>query len=487
MRYFSTRYQGGVGQELSQNFSDILLGGLAVDGGLFLPECYPQITLAELDSWRALSYAQLAAKILRKFSDDIPLAEIEALCEKTYTAQTYCYGRDGQDAAQITPLHWLGEESGAPLGLLCLSNGPTLAFKDIAMQLLGGLFERALQKNNQQLNIIGATSGDTGSAAEYAMRDKERIRVFMLSPKGKMSPFQAAQMFSLHEQHIFNLAIEGVFDECQNIVKAVTGDVTFRSRYHLGVVNSINWARIVAQIVYYFKGYLMATTNSEQRISFTVPSGNFGNVCAGHIARMMGLPIAKLVVATNENDVLDRFFRTGLYQPRRSENVVHTSSPSMDISKASNFERFIADLFSRDGKKIAALFQQVEEKGQFDISATAEFACIQKYGFASGRSVHTDRLNTIRNIAERYDIMIDPHTADGIKVARENLQAGIPMLVLETALPTKFSEIIDAALAKKPFRPSIYKDIEARPQRYTVLPADVESVRHFIVNQLQHL
>lgn len=485
MRYFSTRYQQSGDQALPQNFSDILLSGLAADGGLFLPEYYPQVTLAELDGWRTLSYAQLAAKILRKFSDDIPLVEIEALCEKTYTAQTYCYGRDGQNATQITPLHWFGEECGTRLGLLCLSNGPTLAFKDIAMQLLGGLFERALQKNNQQLNILGATSGDTGSAAEYAMRDKERIRVFMLSPKGKISPFQAAQMFSLHEQHIFNLAIEGVFDECQNIVKAVISDEAFRTRCQLGVVNSINWARIVAQIVYYFKGYLMATTNSEQKISFTVPSGNFGNVCAGHIARMMGLPIAQLIVATNENNVLAQFFRTGIYQPCRSENVMHTSSPSMDISKASNFERFIADLFSRDGKKVAALFQQVEEKGQFDISATTEFARIKDYGFVSGSSTHADRLNTIRNIAERYDIMIDPHTADGIKVARENLQAGIPMLVLETALPTKFSETIDAALAKKPSRPAMYKNIEALPQRYTVLPADAESVRRFIAKQLQ--
>lgn len=485
MRYFSTRYQESCDQALPQNFSDILLRGLAADGGLFLPQHYPQVTLAELDSWRTLSYAQLAAKIVGKFSDDIPVAEIEALCEKTYTAQTYCYGRDGQDITQITPLHWLGEECGAPLGLLCLSNGPTLAFKDIAMQLLGGLFEHALQKNNQRLNILGATSGDTGSAAEYAMRDKERIRVFMLSPKGKISPFQAAQMFSLHEQHIFNLVIEGVFDECQDIVKAVIGDTAFRSRYHLGVVNSINWARIVAQIVYYFKGYLMATTTSAQSISFTVPSGNFGNVCAGHIARMMGLPIAKLVVATNENDVLDKFFRTGVYHPRRSESVMHTSSPSMDIAKASNFERFIADLFSRDGKKVAALFQQVEERGRFDISTTDEFARIKQYGFTSGRSVHADRLNTIRNIAERYDIMIDPHTADGIKVARENLQAGVPMLVLETALPAKFSETIDAALAQKPFRPAVYENIEALPQRYTVLPADAESVRRFIVKQLQ--
>ena len=347
-------------------------------------------------------------------------------------------GRAADLASDITPIHWLGDEDGTRLGLLSLSNGPTLAFKDMAMQLLGNLFEYALAKQHQELNILGATSGDTGSAAEYAMRGKRGIRVFMLSPQGKMSPFQVAQMYSLQDQNIFNIAIEGVFDDAQDIVKAVSNDLGFKAQQKIGTVNSINWARVVAQVVYYFQGYLLATKNSAEKVSFCVPSGNFGNVCAGHIARMMGLPIDQLVVATNENDVLDEFFRTGVYRARQSAETFHTTSPSMDISKASNFERFIFDLLGGNGKETAEMFRQVDQVGGFDISKEAIFKEIGKFGFQSGRSTHANRLETIRDIEKRYGIMIDTHTADGVKVAREHLQTGVPMLVLETALPIKF-------------------------------------------------
>lgn len=487
MRYLSTRFPADKNQTDLYPFSEILLKGLADDGGLFLPEHYPQISLSELDNWRALSYAQLAARILGKFITDIEPAVLERLCVQTYTTDIFCNIRSAEEAGQITPIHWLGEEQGARLGLLCLSYGPTLAFKDIAMQLLGRFFEYALSKNKQTLNILGATSGDTGSAAEYAMCERKGIRVFMLSPYQRMTPFQTAQMFSLDAPNIFNIAIQGVFDDCQDIVKAVSSDLVFKSHYHIGTVNSINWARLLFQVVYYFRAYLAATNNSQQQVSFAVPSGNFGNVCAGHIARMMGLPIAKLVVATNENDVLDEFFRTGIYRIRGAADTLSTSSPSMDISKASNFERFIADLFLRDGQKVTQLFQQIEEQGYFDISATSAFKNIENYGFVSSHSTHAQRLDVVRELAQRYQIVIDPHTANGVHAARQYLQPDIPMLVLETALPAKFAEFTQQALGTVPERPHAYQDLEERPQYFTVLNKNVEQVKQFIRNHLDEV
>ena len=480
MNYISTR-GAGIGER--HTFSDILLGGLAKDGGLYLPNEYPKVSADELARWRALPYADLAFEILRKFSDDIPDEDLRELTRRTYTAQVYCNVRDEENAAQITPLKTLGVEGGAPLSLLELSNGPTLAFKDMAMQLLGNLFEYTLAKHGQTLNILGATSGDTGSAAEYAMRGKKGIRVFMLSPHKKMSAFQTAQMYSLQDPNIFNIAIEGVFDDCQDIVKAVSNDHAFKAQQKIGTVNSINWARVVAQVVYYFKGYFAATKSNDERVSFTVPSGNFGNVCAGHIARMMGLPVEKLVVATNENDVLDEFFRTGIYRVRKSSETYHTSSPSMDISKASNFERFVFDLLGRDPKRVLQLFRDVEEKGGFDLQASGDFARVEEFGFVSGRSSHDDRVDTIRDVFEQYDTMIDTHTADGVKVAREHLQAGIPMIVLETAQPIKFGETIREALEREPERPAAFSGIEDLPQRFEVLGNDAERVKAFVAER----
>lgn len=475
MQYVSTR-----GQSPKQSFLQILLGGLAPDGGLYLPESYPQISAEKLESWRGLSYADLAFEILSLYSDDIPAEDLRALTRKTYTDQVYCNGRSEDRAADITPIHWLGEEHGSQIGLLSLSNGPTLAFKDMAMQLLGNLFEYALNKAGQELNILGATSGDTGSAAEYAMRGKKGIRVFMLSPFGKMSAFQCAQMYSLQDANIFNIAVHGVFDDAQDIVKAVSNDAVFKAQQKIGTVNSINWARVVAQVVYYFQGYLLATNNSKEKVSFCVPSGNFGNVCAGHIARMMGLPIERLIVATNENDVLDEFFRTGIYRARKSAETFHTSSPSMDISKASNFERFVFDWLGRDGARVAQLFHEVEKQGGFDLSKDAARERIAKFGFVSGKSTHKNRLETIRDIKSKYQVTIDTHTADGVKVAREYLDAGIKTLVLETALPIKFGETIQEALGQAPDRPKSFEGIEKLPQRVIEMPADVNQVKDFI-------
>jgi threonine synthase len=464
MLYLSTR-----GHPDRKRFCEILLEGLAPDGGLYLPERYPQVDAATLGKWRALSYADLAFEILSLYIDDIPAGDLRALCRKTYTEEVF-------GTREIVPLKPL--EPGVCLE--ALSNGPTLAFKDMAMQLLGNLFEYELGRRGEELNILGATSGDTGSAAEYAMRGKKGVRVFMTSPHGRMSPFQQAQMFSLQDANIHNLALEGVFDDCQDIVKAVSNDHDFKRRYRIGTVNSINWARLVAQVVYYFAGYFQATTSNDERVSFTVPSGNFGNVCAGHVARMMGLPIAKLVVATNENDVLDEFFRTGVYRVRGARDTYETSSPSMDISKASNFERFVFDLLERDGARVRYLFsEELAAKGQFDLSHAALVAR-DRYGFASGRSTHADRLATIRDTWQRFATIIDTHTADGLKVAREQVQPGIPMIVLETALPIKFAATIVEALGREPERPARFAGIEDLPRRVTVLPADAGQVKRFI-------
>jgi len=475
MHYISTR-----GLNTPHSFSTILLGGLAEDGGLYMPISYPQVTDAELNQWRGFSYAELASAVLSKFAPDIPIEDLQALTNKTYTAAIYC-NAGGADASQITPLKQL--EPG--LFLQALSNGPTLAFKDIAMQLLGNLFEYVLEQQQAELNILGATSGDTGSAAEYAMRGKRGIRVFMLSPYKKMSAFQTAQMFSLVDKNIFNIAVEGVFDDCQDLVKAVSADLPFKHRQKIGTVNSINWARVVAQVVYYFRGYLSVTSHNQQKVSFTVPSGNFGNVCAGHIARMMGLPIDQLVVATNENDVLDEFFKTGKYRVRKPEQTHHTSSPSMDISKASNFERFIFDLIGRDSKRLAALFAKVEQTGGFDLSGKPgsdgdEFKLIKQFGFVSGKSVHVDRIATIRRMYEKYGVIVDTHTADGIKVALEQ-KSNVPMIVLETALPAKFNETIREALGRDAPRPAGFEHIESLPQHFVVMPVDVDQLKVYIV------
>jgi threonine synthase len=464
MKYISTR-----GDKTERAFSEILLEGLAPDGGLYLPTHYPRIDDATLSRWRALSYAELAFEILSLYIDDIPPADLRQLAAKTYTADVF-------GTREIVPLKPL--EPGVMLE--GLSNGPTLAFKDMAMQLLGNLFEYELARRGETLNILGATSGDTGSAAEHAMRGKKGVSVFMLSPYGRMSPFQQAQMFSLQDENIHNLSVEGVFDDCQDIVKAVSNDLPFKRRWRIGTVNSINWARLLAQVVYYFAGYIQATTTNDQKVSFAVPSGNFGNVCAGHVARMMGLPIAHLVVATNENDVLDEFFRTGVYRVRASAETFETSSPSMDISKASNFERFVFDLLDRDGGRTRELFGAgLQRDGAFALSGD-EKSRIARFGFVSGSSTHADRLATIRDTDERFGVVIDTHTADGLKVAREHLRAGEPMIVLETALPVKFAATIEEALGRRLDMPAALADLESRPKRFTVLKVDVGAVKAFV-------
>lgn len=465
MNYISTR-----GNTAPKTFSEVLLMGLAPDGGLMLPERYPQIDAATLDKWRGLSYPDLAFEIMRLFATDIPADDLRRIIGKTYTEEAF-----GTQA--ITPVRTLSDG----LKIQALSNGPTLAFKDMAMQFLGNAFEYVLKKAGATLNIVGATSGDTGSAAEYALRGKEGVHVFMMSPEGKMSAFQRAQMYSLHDANIHNIAVKGMFDDCQDIVKAVQNDAAFKAQYCIGTVNSINWGRVMAQIVYYFAGYFYAAQSNAETVSFCVPSGNFGNICAGHIAKQMGLPIGRLMAATNENDVLDEFFKTGRYLPRSAAQTHVTSSPSMDISKASNFERFVFDLVGRNPAEIRALWEQVDSGAGFDLGGLLDEARGQ-YGFVSGKSTHADRLATIRRVYEEDGELIDPHTADGVKVARELRENGETVVCLETALPAKFADTIREALGGSVAipRPAKLEGLENLPQRVQTVPADADAVKNII-------
>ena len=468
MKYISTR--GATGRK---TFGEVLLMGLAPDGGLMLPEHYPQIDRATLDKWRGLAYADLAFEIMRLFATDIPEGDLRAIINRTYTAEAF-------GNAEITPVRTLSDG----LKIQALSNGPTLAFKDMAMQFLGNAFEYVLKREGQTLNIVGATSGDTGSAAEYALRGKEGIHVFMMSPEGKMSAFQRAQMYSLQDENIHNIAVDGMFDDCQDIVKAIQNDAAFKEKYRIGTVNSINWGRVMAQVVYYFAGYFKATEGNDETVSFCVPSGNFGNVCAGHIAKQMGLPIRRLMVATNENDVLDEFFKTGSYRPRTAAHTHVTSSPSMDISKASNFERFIFDLIGRDAAEIETLWAEVGAGKGFNLAFELD-KIRNEYGFVSGKSLHRDRLAVIKQVYEQDGELIDPHTADGVKVARELREAGETVVCLETALAAKFADTIREAVGDVDIpRPAKLQGLEDLPQKVQNVPNQAEAVKEIIRNVL---
>jgi len=468
MKYISTR-----GQTEPMDFSDVLLMGLAPDGGLMLPKHYPTVDNEVLEEWRTLSYPQLALAIMQRFATDIPHTDLKDIIDRTYTSEVF-------GSSEIVPVRKLEED----LYILGLSNGPTLAFKDVAMQFLGNAFEYVLKQKGARITIIGATSGDTGSAAEYALRGKENIEVFMLSPHGKMSEFQRAQMYSLTDDNIHNIAIKGMFDDCQDIVKALQQDAEFKAKYNLGTVNSINWGRILAQIVYYFKAYFAVTSNNDEQVSFSVPSGNFGNICAGHIAREMGLPIDRLMVATNENDVLNDFFNQGTYQPRATDKTYVTSSPSMDISKASNFERFVYLLLDKDSARVHELFEGVKSGQGFDLSDVME-TVNNRYGFAAGKSTHADRLQTIKTLYEQYNELVDPHTADGIKVAKELQRDGEIIVCAETALPVKFAETIIEAIGPIEIeRPAHTEGLEDLEQHVVVLDNQAELVAEQIRQQV---
>lgn len=463
-----------------QAFSDILLGGLAPDGGLYLPSEYPQLDDATLTAWRVLlaeeGYAALAAEVIRLFVDDIDADEIARITKQAYSTPKFAH-------EEIVPVTALEEG----LYIAHLSEGPTAAFKDMAMQLLGELFEYELARRGDTLNILGATSGDTGSSAEYAMRGRPGIRVFMLTPAGRMSEFQQAQMFGLQDPNVFNIALDGVFDDCQDVVKAVSADAAFKAEARIGAVNSINWARLMAQIVYYISSWMKITTSNDQQVSFSVPTGNFGDICAGHIAKQMGLPIDRLLVATNENDVLHEFFTTGEYRVRSAADTYETSSPSMDISRASNFERFIFDLLGRDAARTADLFGAQVKAGGFSLAEDEAFKKVaDEYGFGSGRSTHADRLATIKDCYERLGVMVDPHTADGIHVARQWAdKVDTPIICLETALPVKFAATINEAIGRDPETPERFAGILEAERTVKDLPNDVDAVKAYITANIQ--
>ncbi|WP_194762829.1 threonine synthase [Microbacterium sp. UFMG61] len=461
MQYISTR--GGM-QPLP--YCETLLEGLAPDGGLAVPETMPTVDGETLERWRALTYPQLATEVLGLFATDIPRADLARMTAAAYEPFP----------EEVVPLRSIGDD----LTLVGLSEGPTLAFKDMAMQFLGQVVEYALERKGSVLNILGATSGDTGSAAEHALRGKDRISVFMLSPKGRMSAFQRAQMFSLDDENIHNIVVDGVFDDCQNLVKQLAGDLDFKRAQHLGAVNSINLARITAQVVYYFWAWLRATdAGGWTEVSFTVPSGNFGNILSGFFAKQMGLPIRRLVLATNENNVLDEFFRTGVYRPRSAAQTLATSSPSMDISKASNLERFIFELVGRDAARVVSAWQDLDTQGHFDFTADLG-RFVEEFGIVSGTSTHDDRLATIKAVYDASGDIIDPHTADGVKVARDYVEPGVPMLVLETAKPQKFAETIREAIGVELDYSSELRAMLDAPQRTTEMADDEHELRAFI-------
>lgn len=471
MEFISTR--GGM---TPAPFSATLLEGLATDGGLAVPETMPEISLDRIETWRSLNYAELATEILSFFATDIPGPALSAMCERAYREESFSPG--------IVPLTPISDS----VSLLGLSEGPTLAFKDMAMQFLGQSLEYVLGKTGRTLNILGATSGDTGSAAEYALRGKAGVSVFMLSPQGRMSDFQRAQMYSLDDENIHNIAVEGVFDDCQNLVKSISADLEFKRTHNIGAVNSINLGRISAQVVYYFWAWLRASDalSAEDRKSFkisvTVPSGNFGNILAGHFAREMGAPIRRLVLAANENNVLDEFFRTGIYAPRTSADTHATSSPSMDISKASNLERFIFDLLGRDSERLNAAWRELEETGRIDLSGELP-RFVGEFGILSGTSTHADRVATIRSVHDESGVMIDPHTADGVKVAREHVEPGVPMIVLETAKPEKFPDIVFEATGERLGLPAHLAGLLDLPQHVTEMSNDDATLRAFVAER----
>ena len=462
MNYFSTRDSS----QTPLNFSDVILSGLAPDGGLYVPETYPAFTRENLKGMSSLSYSDLAFACVKPFvGDDFNHEQLQKIL-------TDCYSSPVFPDADITPVNFLFDT----LYLQDLSQGPSLAFKDLALQFLGRCMSYLLQREGRELCILGASSGDTVSAAEQALKSKPNIKVVMLTPKTGMSPFQKAQAGSILDENIFNVSIDGPFDLCQDLVKAVNRDADFKAQYHLGAVNSINWGRILAQLVYYFKGYFSVTKKIGDPCDVVVPSGNFGNVLAGYIAKRCGLPLRRLIVATNENTVLHRFFQEGLYQKTA---VQVTSSPSMDISKASNLERFFFDLAGRDPSQLSDWMHTFEGETGLDLGSALLHEA-RDFGFYSGASTHDERQVVIKDVYERCGRVVDPHTAAAIKVAQDYRQDEVPMLCMETAKPCKFEAAVEASLGFIPKRPHGFEGIEAAKQRFYDVDANEAALKDFI-------
>lgn len=466
MKYVSTRQ---IGSE-TKNFTQVLIEGLADDGGLFLPTQYVNKEGWNIEDLRGMNYHELALEFMGNFisEDDIPRDDLEHMIGQAYTPEKF----GGDKVVPVTQI-----DDG--LHLAGLSEGPTLAFKDMALQLVLELMDYQLKRTNDYLNVLLASSGDTVSAAMEAAIGKERVTVTGLTPFGRMATFQEAQAYSILEPNIHNIALTAVFDGCQDIVKEVNGDIDFKRKYHIGALNSINWGRIAAQVVYYASSYFDVTENSGEQIDVAVPSGNFGNILAGYIAKEMGVPIRNLVLATNENNVLEEFFKTGLYKVRAKEDVYETSSPSMDISKASNFERFLYDMVNQDPETTRCFMGLVQKQGGFNLKGLPVWDRISAYGVLPGMSTHADRMQTIKEVYDNSGIIIDTHTADGVKVANM-YRDSVPMVVMETAKGTKFEGDIQDALGFIPERPEQYKGIELKKQKCLKMDPDVNAVKDYI-------
>lgn len=459
MHYISTR--GGI---YPVPFKDAVMMGLADDGGLLLPESIPIIGGEELESWRGLPYQQLAFNIISRFVDDIPADDLRNLIERSYSSFSH---------PEVTPLVKAGN-----LNILELFHGVTLAFKDVALQFLGNLFEYILKERNQSLNIIGATSGDTGSAAIHGVRGKQGINIFIIHPDGKTSPVQAMQMTSVLDNNVHNIAVSGTFDDCQGIVKQLMGDLEFKQRYALGAVNSINWARVLAQIVYYFYAWLKVA-KPGQKLVYSVPTGNFGDIFAGFVARQMGLPVEKLLLATNENNILTRFVNQGDYSV---EEVVQTLSPSMDIQVASNLERYLYYLFDQNPDRVKAAFAQLATQGRIDFKEDEISRVQQVFG-----SVSVDRSKTLETIASfkgETGYLLDPHTAVGVRAAQELYGDQTAVICLATAHPAKFGEAVQEAIGEPAPVPPAIAVLAGLPTRCVQMAADAELVRRFVMDKV---
>ena len=458
--YISTR---GAAPRL--NFADAALTGLARDGGLYVPDACPQISAEEFRNMANQNYLEVAWRVIAPFvGEDISAQDLIALLQKSYKGFAH---------PEKTPLRKLDDG----FYVQELFHGPTLAFKDVALQFLGQVFDFILKARGQKVTIVGATSGDTGSAAIEAFKNSPYANIVILHPKGRVSDVQRRQMTTVDAPNVRNIAIEGSFDDCQDMVKAMFGDLAFRDALQLSAINSINWARILAQVVYYVYAGVRVQAETGRAPVFTVPTGNFGNVYAGYVAKSMGLPVSRLIVATNANDILHRFYTTGRMERR---GVVPTISPNMDIQISSNFERLLFDLYGRDGAAVAATMKHFRDKGPFDLSPDimAQLSSV----FASGRKDDAETTAIIRDIYRRYDYVLDPHTAVGIGVAQDWKRARPDdvMVTLATAHPAKFPDAVKAATDVAPELPAHLAGLMTRPERYDVLPADLGKVQDYI-------
>jgi threonine synthase len=461
MRYISTR--GGIAPI---TFKDAVMMGLASDGGLLLPQSYPTISKEQLESWRKLTYPELAFEVISRYVGDIPANDLKSLINRSYSTFSH---------PEVTPLV---KKNG--VYVLELFHGVTLAFKDVALQFLGNLFEYILAERNQKLNIIGATSGDTGSAAIHGVRGKKGISIFILHPYGKTSAVQALQMTSVTDANVHNIAIHGTFDDCQDMVKELFGDLEFKEKYSLGAVNSINWARVLAQVVYYFYAWLRVTDETDAPVHFSVPTGNFGDIFAGYVAKRMGLPVDKLLLATNENNILTRFINAADYS---IGEVVATVSPSMDIQIASNFERYLFHLFGNNSARLKEAFAELKEHGR--ISCTPEEMAQVRQDFCSASVDQAGTLEEIRDFYEKTGYLLDPHTAVGVRAALEQLPPDSARICLATAHPAKFSETVEQSLGFQAPVPESVKELQDKPTRCETMDADIEKVRAFFIAHVE--